>query len=403
MRLDRTDIIGVGALLVLAHGIVLGAELFELRPRLDHFLNAALFVTNCYMLYSAHLIAPRLSRLTLALYVVGYGALFYVFFLYNPAWRPLFFLYALVYGATFRLPLAFGLFVIFVVANAFAQPYPFPAFLAAGAVFAAAYEARRRSRQVFRVVCLGAGLLVFMGLLFPIICFVLGDPVQTLLATYRRADVSAALRTSLVSSGLTTACALVFGVPLAYALARLAFPGKSALESAIDLPIVVPQSAVGIAFLWVLGEKGPLGGVIHLPGSMAGIVVAQLFVSAPFLIRTSQAAFQAVDVGLEDVARTLGASEWAAFWRVALPLAAPGVYIGMVLAWARAISEVAAVAMLSYRPITVPILVFERGSEAGLEQARPVAALAIASCVWIFVGLHVIRTAAFRRWVVGGE
>jgi len=403
VRFQRADIIGVAALLVLAHGIVLAGELLGLRLRLDHSLNAALLVTNLYILYSAYLIAPRLTRLKLALYVLGYAALFYLFFLYNPAWRPLFFLYALVYGATYRLPLAFGLFVIFLLANSFAQPYPFPAFLAAGSVFAAAYEARRRSRQVFRVICLGAGLLVFMSLLFPIICFVLGDSIQTLVATYRRPDVSAALRTSLASSGLTTVCALLFGVPLAYALARLTFPGKSALESAIDLPIVVPQSAVGIAFLWVLGEKGPLGGVLHLPGTMAGIVVAQLFVSAPFLIRTSQAAFQAVDVGLENVARTLGATEWSAFWRVALPLAAPGVYIGIVLAWARAISEVGAVAMLSYRPLTAPILVFERGSQAGLEQARPVAALAVASCVWIFIGLHLIRTAAFRRWVVGGE
>jgi molybdate/tungstate transport system permease protein len=200
---------------------------------------------------------------------------------------------------------------------------------------------------------------------------------------------------------VATLVSLIVGVPLAYALARLTFPGKGTLETIVDVPILIPHSAAGIAFLWILGEKGPLGHLIHVPGTMAGIVIAQAFVSSPFLIKTAMTAFESIEPQFEAAARTLGASEWSVFWRVSLPMASRGVFVGCILAWSRAISEVGSVALLAYHPITAPILVFTKGSQVGIAEARPIAVLLVLACLWIFVGLHVIRSVAFRRFVAG--
>ncbi len=125
-----------------------------------------------------------------------------------------------------------------------------------------------------------------------------------------------------------------------------------------------------------------------------------MFVSAPFLIKTAITSFEAVDPRLESVARSLGASPAGAFWRVSLPLAARGIFVGCILTWSRAISEVGSVAILAYYPMTASVLVFSRSTQAGIEQARPIAIVLILTCLWVFVGLHFVRSVAFRKFVV---
>jgi molybdate/tungstate transport system permease protein len=397
----RVDFIALLFLVGLVHVLLFIGEVQQLTVHLSHSVNAALFVINLYFLFNGFLLARLVSRVRLILYPVGYALLLWVFFGVNPDWRPSFFIFGLFYISLYRSPLAFGLLTIFIVCHVLAQPYSIPAFLTLGAVFAATYAVRRAGTEWFRTLCLGWGLLVFLGLLFPLVCFVLADSPQTLLETYRRPEVRDALRTSFASASLATLITAVFGVPLAYAMVRLDFPGRKVLDAVLDVPILIPHSAVGVAFLVLLGSKGPWGEWIKVPGTLAGIVLCQVFVSAPFLIKTSMTAFGAVDVHLEVLARTLGASSLGAFGRVALPLAARGIFVGGILAWSRAISEMGSIATLSYYPMTAPILVFDKSSQAGLEQARPIAVLLVLCCLWMFIGLQWLRSAAFKRFLAG--
>ncbi len=155
------------------------------------------------------------------------------------------------------------------------------------------------------------------------------------------------------------------------------------MEALVNLPIVIPHTAAGVALLLVFGRRGllgqwlaPLG--ITFTDNLAGIVVGMLFVSLPFLVNMSREAFALVDEELERVALIDGASAWQAFWHVTLPLAWRGVLGGAVMMWARGISEFGAVVILAYHPKIVPVLVYERfdgfrawGRPAGRGAAHP--------------------------------
>ncbi len=401
MKLRRSDFLAMIVLLLLLHAVLFIGEVQGLPFKLDHFANTALLFTNIYFVYSAFLIRGVVGRVGLLLYPAGYGALLFLFFLYNPDWRALFFPLGIVYCSVYRLPAAVGLLGIFVLTHIFAQPHPWAAFIVLGSVFASAYTVYRKKYGWVHVAAMAFGLTAFGLLLFPIVCFVLLDSPQTLLETFAQSEVALALKTSLVSATVCTVIVLVFGVPLAYAIARTSFRGKSLLEAAIDLPILIPQSAVGVAFLWVVGSKGMFGQAVNIPSTLAGIVLAQMFVSAPFLIKTAITSFEAIDPRLESVARSLGASQAGAFRRVTLPLAVRGIFIGCILTWSRAISEVGSVAILAYYPMTAAVLVFSRSTQAGIEQARPIAIILILTCLWVFIGLHFVRSVAFRKFAGG--
>jgi molybdate/tungstate transport system permease protein len=171
------------------------------------------------------------------------------------------------------------------------------------------------------------------------------------------------------------------------------------------VPILVPQSVVGVALLTMLGPGSPLGKALagaglQVAGTFAGVVVAQVFVSCPFLIKTAMTAFEGVPAHLESAARTLGASPARAFARVTLPLASRGVLVGMILAWARSISEFGSIILFASSPVTAPVLVHTEFAKAGLSESRPIAVLLLVVCLWIFVMLQFGRSlmpAALRR------
>ena len=154
-----------------------------------------------------------------------------------------------------------------------------------------------------------------------------------------------ALRLSLVTSLWATLLSLVFGVPLAWLLARAAFPGRSALRALCTLSMVLPPVVGGVALFFALGRRGLVGQWLdrwfdlRLPFTTAGVVVAQTFVAMPFLVITVEAALRQADIRMEEAARTLGASRWYTFRRVTLPAVRPALVAGAVLAWARALGE----------------------------------------------------------------
>lgn len=242
------------------------------------------------------------------------------------------------------------------------------------------------------------GLVILLFILVPLLKMVFSSSPGILFDTLLEEEVRSAIWLTLYAALLATAVGLLLGVPLAYFLARHRFPGKRLVESLIDVPIVVPHTAVGIALLFVFGQNFFAGKAFHFIGidfvsAVPGIIIAMLFVSIPFLVNSAKQGFEKVDVRLEKVARTLGASPWQAFFRVSLPLAWRSIFAGSVMMWARGISEFGAVLILAYHPMIAPILVYERFEEYGLDYAQPVAVLLILLCLIVFVGL---RTIAYR-------
>ncbi len=170
------------------------------------------------------------------------------------------------------------------------------------------------------------------------------------------------------------------------------------IEGIIDLPIVIPHSAAGIALLLALGRGSVLGqgfGVLGLRfvSATPGVVAAMLFVSVPFLVDSAREGFESVDPQLEYVARTLGSSSWNAFWRVSFPLAWRSIISGLIMMWARGISEFGAVVILTYHPMIAPVLLYERFQSFGLDYALPVAGLVILISMIIFLILRSLNQA----------
>jgi molybdate/tungstate transport system permease protein len=248
-----------------------------------------------------------------------------------------------------------------------------------------------KMRLLFAI--LGALLVFFIA--WPLLRTVTGSSPAIVWETLMEAEVRQAILLTFYSSALATVIAFFGGVPLAYLLARVDFPGKRLVEGIVDVPIVVPHSAAGIALLMVFGRRSLLGRAFGLVGlkfvsAAPGIVIAMLFVSLSFLVDSAREGFEAVDPRLERVARTLGASPWQAFWRVSFPLAWRSILSGMILMWARGLSEFGAVVILAYHPMIAPVLLYERFESFGLKYARPVATLIILICLLVFVALRLI-------------
>ena len=197
------------------------------------------------------------------------------------------------------------------------------------------------------------------------------------------------LRLSALTSTFTLVIAVIVGTPLAYLLARRQFPGKFAVDLLLDLPIVLPPTVAGVALLVALGRRGVVGEQLDAAGfdvafTTAAVVLAQLFVSAPFYIRTVKAGFEEVEPLYEGVAWTLGASPFRTFWRVTLPLAWPSIVAGAILCWARALSELGAT------------LIFA-GNYQGRTQTMPLAIISAfesGRSIDVIIALSVILVAA---------
>jgi molybdate transport system permease protein len=209
--------------------------------------------------------------------------------------------------------------------------------------------------------------LVFLAL--PVLAIFVDAGPGELLASLGDESARDALLLSLKATTVAMAIIIVVGTPAAYLLATRDFKGRSLAVTMIELPLVLPPAVAGIGLLAALGPKGLLGGVIEDAGvelvlATAGVVVALVFVAAPFYMLQAQAAFAAVDRNWLEASRTLGASEARTFVRVAVPGAAPGMVTGVALAWGRALGEFGATLMFagSFQGITqtVPLAIYDR-------------------------------------------
>ena len=211
--------------------------------------------------------------------------------------------------------------------------------------------------------------------------------------------VVAALGLSLVTTGVSLALTVAFGTPLAYLLARRRFPGASLVETVVDLPIVLPPSVAGLALLLVFGRLGPVGRPLDEAGigvafTTAAVVLAQVFVAAPFYIRSARAGFGAVDRDLEDAARVDGADEGQVARHVTIPLAATALAAGVVMSWARALGEFGATIMfagnLTGRTQTLPLVVYAEFQAGDVDASVAAAAVLVLAAVGVLVAVRLL-------------
>ena len=245
----------------------------------------------------------------------------------------------------------------------------------------------RISHAVLSVLAALAASLLLLFLAAPIVQLVAAAGGEGL----TRLGSDSELRNSLVLTGLTATAATLIGVlcgtPLAWLMARRAFPGRAILSALLDLPLLIPHPVAGIALLLLLGRESAVGSRaleigLRIVGTPLGIIAAMLFVSAPLFVSGAREAFAKVDARFEGVARTLGDTPWVAFRRVTLPLAGRGLLASAVVMWARAVSEFGAIVILTYNPKVASVLSYDRFTSFGLSEALPVAAaLAILALV----------------------
>jgi molybdate/tungstate transport system permease protein len=252
-----------------------------------------------------------------------------------------------------------------------------------------------RKPSVFDLVFILLGGLLVLFVILPLVSTLLAITPRSFWQALTDPEVYRSISLTFGAAVFATGLGLVTGVPLAYLLARRRFRGKRLVEAIVNLPVVIPHTAAGVALLMVFGRRGLLGQWLTPLGltftdKPAGVVVAMLFVSLPFLVNMSKEAFALVDEELERVALTDGATRWQAFRHVTLPLAWRGVLGGAMMMWARGISEFGAVVILAYHPKIVPVLVYERFEGFGLSAALPVAVLLILTVLVVFGLLRLV-------------
>jgi molybdate transport system permease protein len=251
------------------------------------------------------------------------------------------------------------------------------------------------------IALLGLAAVGAAFFVLPLLGLLLRTPWSQTWQLLTSTEATTALRLSLLASLSATGLAIVFGVPLAWVLARLRFPGRALVRVLTVLPMVLPPVVGGVALLLAFGRRGLVGGWlsatfgIHLPFTTAGAILAEAFVAMPFLVLTVEAGLRSLGTRYEDAARTLGARRWTVLWRVTLPLVRPSLLAGAVLCWARALGEFGATITFAGnfpgRTQTMPLAVY-----VALE-TRPDAAILL-SLVLLAVSLLVL-VALRDRWL----
>jgi molybdate transport system permease protein len=258
---------------------------------------------------------------------------------------------------------------------------------------------RQRARApVALLVPAGLGL-AFLTL--PLVGLLVRAPWSTLPQRLTEPGVLTALRLSLQTATTATLLCLLLGVPIAWLLARVPFPGRRLVRALVTVPLVLPPVVGGVALLLVFGRRGLLGGWLEstfgvtLPFTTTGVVLAEAFVAMPFLVIAVEGALRGADARYEEAAATLGAGRWTTFTHVTLPLVAPGVAAGAVLCWARALGEFGATITFAGnfpgRTQTMPLAVY-LALETDLEAAIVLSLILLVVSVTILAALR-------DRWI----
>jgi len=256
----------------------------------------------------------------------------------------------------------------------------------------------------FGALLVAALAVALTFLVLPVLAIFLDTGPGQLLDSLGDPSSRDALKLSLLTTTIAMAVVVAVGTPTAYLLATRRFRGRELVVTLLELPLVLPPAVAGIGLLAALGPQGILGGLlddlgIRLVLETAGVVVALVFVAAPFLLRAAQSAFEAVDPRWLEASRTLGAGEARTFARVAVPAALPGLLAGLALAWGRALGEFGATLMFagSFRGITqtVPLAIYDRFA-TDFDGALALSAVLVAVSAALLLSVKLLASDALR-------
>jgi len=249
--------------------------------------------------------------------------------------------------------------------------------------------------SAFQLLFIVLGALLLLFIIAPLLGMFFATHSTELADTWREAEVRESIWLTLWVSMAATLIFSIAAIPFAYLMARKEFPLKRLVTGVIDLPVVIPHSAAGIAILGfvsrnsVIGKAGSAVG-LDFVGHPAGIAVAMAFVSIPFLVNAARDGFLSVPVRLEKAALVLGASPSRVFFTISLPLAWRNIVSGLILMFARGMSEFGAVIIVAYHPMITPVLIYERFGAFGLAYARPVSVIFILVSLSLFILLRTL-------------
>lgn len=213
-------------------------------------------------------------------------------------------------------------------------------------------------------------------------CLLTATSLNEFINNIKSPEILSAIIISLETSIAVVILTLIFGIPVAYLLATRRFKGKIILDTLIDLPIISPPLVCGLAILIAFGGQGVFN-QFDVIFTIKGIIIAQLFVASPFLIRSARIAFESIDQDILTAARTLGASEFYTFRNVSIPLARNGIISGIIMTWARALGEFGATAMVAgcipYKTETMTIGIYMHALSGNLDASIALSLLLIVS------------------------
>lgn len=235
--------------------------------------------------------------------------------------------------------------------------------------------------------------LILLFIIAPLLGMFFLTSGKDIIETVKDTEVTDSIWLTIRTSMLGTLLFSVGVVPLAYVLSRKKFYSRKLIIGILNLPVVIPHTAAGIALLGVLSRDTISGSIAEKLGfsfinSSAGIMLAMAFVSLPYLLTAAIDGFNAVPVRFEKAAMNLGASHFRTFFTITLPLAWRPIFSGLIMMWARGMSEFGAVIIIAYHPMTTPVMIFERFNSYGLQYARPVAIIFIVICLILFIVLR---------------
>jgi molybdate/tungstate transport system permease protein len=264
---------------------------------------------------------------------------------------------------------------------------------------------------ILQVALSGSLLLLFI---LPILALFAYAPLSDLVSAAGSAQVRAALWLTFFASGIAVLAAVVFGIPMGYLLARRVFPGRTVIESLVALPVVVPHLLVGLGLFFLVIPGTPLYRFTQSIGfpvydTIWGVVLVMVFVSAPYTVLASELSFRAVDGRVLEAARSLGAGHATAFLTVTFPLALRGIVTGLVLSWARAVSEIGGLLILAYAvypggpyngPVTstISVYIYDLFQNGNLADAAAVSSLFLLIAFALFVIVRLGERSGWLPW-----
>lgn len=257
-------------------------------------------------------------------------------------------------------------------------------------------------KQPRRLLLVLASLPLLLFLLVPLVALALRISVADMLAHLSTPQVAQAVTLSISTTLMTTFITVVSGTPLAYLLARHQFRGRTVLDTLLDLPMVLPPSVAGIALLIAFGQHGMIGSYLNdlgwsIPFTQAAVVLAQMFVAAPYFVKAAVSGFAGVERDLEQSAALDGAGPLQIFRAITLPLAWPALLSGAVMTWARAVGEFGATIIFAGnfpgRTQTMPLAIYI-GFELDLQIALTLSIILLATSFGV---LFVVKRLLHQR------